>query len=94
MRLLCGELPYQGEIHASVSFERFPYPVSDPQQLVGEVLTHMVPEAEEWEIRRECSLLHLSDGIFDPAVFHFKQWGTDQSATGGVICPGKCLFAD
>ena len=65
LRLLCGELPYQGEIHASVSFERFPYPVSDPQQLVGEVLTHMVPEAEEWEIRRECSLLHLSDEIFD-----------------------------
>ena len=25
----------------------------------------MVPEAEEWEIRRECSLLHLSDEIFD-----------------------------
>ena len=25
----------------------------------------MVPEAELWEIRRECSLLHLSDDIFD-----------------------------
>lgn len=65
LRILCGELPYQGKIYASVSFERFPYPVTDPQRSVEEVLSSMVPEAELWEIRRECSLLHLSDDIFD-----------------------------
>ncbi len=65
LRILCGELPYQGKIHASVSFERFPYPVTNPQRSVEEVLSSMVPEAELWEIRRECSLLHLSDDIFD-----------------------------
>ena len=65
LRILCGELPYQRKIYASVSFERFPYPVTGPQRSVEEVLSSMVPEAELWEIRRECSLLHLSDDIFD-----------------------------
>ena len=44
LRLLEGRYPYQGTIHASVGFDYFPYPVSDPSLCPMELLERVCPD--------------------------------------------------
>lgn len=59
LQLLMGRYEYQGKIISSVTFDYFPYPVSDPTRLVTDVLAEVCPTAEEWEFLRELSLLDV-----------------------------------
>ncbi|MDR1094259.1 MAG: ABC-F type ribosomal protection protein [Clostridiales bacterium] len=61
LRLLLGELPYSGRITASVGFEYFPCRVSDETKDAFGVAAEICPGAAEWELRRELSLLNVSD---------------------------------
>lgn len=63
LSLLLGKYPYQGTISASVDFTYFPYPVSHGEEPVLHILTEIAPQAEEWELLRELSLLELSEEI-------------------------------
>lgn len=63
MKLLMGELEYNGTISSSVDFEYFPYPVSDTSAFVIDVIRGISQEAQDWEIYRETSLLGLSDEV-------------------------------
>lgn len=63
LKLLLGEYDYQGTISASVDFEYFPYPVSDPEADTGEVLAGVCPDAPAWKLRRELGRLGVDEGV-------------------------------
>jgi len=63
LKLLMGEYDYSGEIVSSVGFEYFPYPVADASRSVLEILQQIAPQAEQWEIECELSLLELREDI-------------------------------
>lgn len=67
LNLLLGKYEYRGQISASVGFEYFPFPVANPEDLTLFVMEGIVPEAAEWEIKRELSLLKMSeDALYRP----------------------------
>ncbi|MBE6760069.1 MAG: ABC-F type ribosomal protection protein [Ruminococcaceae bacterium] len=57
--LLLGRYEYRGKITASVQFDYFPYPVKDKSALTCDVLRGVCPDAEEWQLNRELSLLEV-----------------------------------
>lgn len=59
LKLLAGNYEYQGNISASVDFEYFPYE-ADMNSYTEDVIRSIAPEAEDWEIFRELSLLDVS----------------------------------
>lgn len=61
LRLLRGELPYEGKITASARFDYFPYSPQDPEGETLEVLRAVAPEAMDWQILRELSALGLEE---------------------------------
>ena len=65
LRLLMGELEYQGKISATVDFAYFPYDVKDIHLTAGEVACSLCPEVQTWEILRELSLLDVAEEVLD-----------------------------
>lgn len=65
MRLLMGEFDneYEGRITASVSFDYFPYKVSDPEMMTRDALAEVCPEAQDWEIIKELSYLDVGSDV-------------------------------
>lgn len=61
-RILSGELECKGKITSTVSFEYFPYNLSDVNQYTIDIIRN-ISYAEDWEIYRELSYLELSDDI-------------------------------
>lgn len=61
LRLLMGELEYRGHISANVEFAYFPYPVQDESKITKEIVWALCPEAQEWELLRELSLLEVDE---------------------------------
>ena len=64
LKLLMGKYEYGGVISAPVSFEYFPYDVSQEDYFVIDVIRKISPNAQDWEIARELSLLGVSTDIF------------------------------
>ena len=63
LNLLLGKYPYRGEISANVKFTYFPFTVTDKSLTTIEILKDICPEAEDWQILRELSLLKTDDEI-------------------------------
>ncbi len=65
MRLLMGEFDneYEGRITASVSFDYFPYKVSNPEMMTRDALAEVCPEAQDWEIIKELSYLDVGSDV-------------------------------
>ena len=63
MKLLMGEYEYTGKITASVDFEYFPFEVSDPELPVYCLAEEICPDAENWQLIRELSLLDVSGDV-------------------------------
>ena len=61
MKLLTGEISGIGTISAKVDFEYFPYAVSNPGYFTIDVIREIAPDAEDWEIYREMSLLKMNE---------------------------------
>ena len=62
LRLLMGEYPYSGTIAADMAFAYFPYTVPDGEEAAMDVLRSLAPEAADWELCREVSLLDVEEG--------------------------------
>lgn len=67
LRLLLGELPYQGTILSSEEFEYFPFPVEDPGKNTLELLYQWNPWLEYWELVREMNLLEVKEEVLERA---------------------------
>ena len=63
LRLLQGKYTYTGSIIRSVSFDYFPCPVKDPGLPTRDVLAQVCPEAQDWQILREFSLMGTAEEI-------------------------------
>ena len=63
MKLLLGEYEYAGKIISSMSFDYFPYEVSDKTQLTEQILWEISPSAQEWEFVKELSYLKVRDDV-------------------------------
>lgn len=65
LNLLRGMFPYRGRISSPVLFDYFPFEVPDRTRSAHEVVLTHVPEAEDWRLAREMSLLDLLAEILD-----------------------------
>lgn len=63
LKLLLGKYDYSGTISSSVVFEYFPYEVSDTESFTIDVIREISPNALDWEIMRELSLLDVTDDV-------------------------------
>lgn len=61
LKLLSGEISGSGSIVSNVDFEYFPYSVSNPDYFTIDIIRETAPDAEDWEIYREMSLLGMSE---------------------------------
>ncbi len=67
LRLLLGQYAYSGSISSPVEFSYFPYAVPDRNEMTINILRAMAPDAQEWEIMRELSLLNVEeDALYRP----------------------------
>lgn len=62
LRLLMGELSYQGSISKSVLIDYFPYPVRDTA-LDTMVILETITDAPVWQVQRELSYLEVDEGV-------------------------------
>lgn len=62
-RLLMNQLEYSGKILSSVNFEYFPYTVENGDWLTMDIVKEIAPNAQDWEIFKELSLLDLDDEV-------------------------------
>lgn len=62
LKLLTGEYEYSGRIESRAQFDYFPYSVDGSEGGVLDVLRSVCPEAEDWQIERELSLLGIDSG--------------------------------
>ncbi|MCL2255340.1 MAG: ABC-F type ribosomal protection protein [Firmicutes bacterium] len=63
LKLLKGDLEYNGVISKSVKFDYFPMEVKNEDNLVVEILNEVAPSAEIWQIQKEFSLLSIDEDI-------------------------------
>lgn len=64
LKLMLGEYPYGGKIQCDLDLEYFPYEI-DAGQNTLEAIRAKAPDAQDWEIERELSLLGISAGVLD-----------------------------
>lgn len=67
LKILLGQLDYQGEINTNVSFRYFPQTIQDPSQLTQNVLLKIadLDVSELWKIQVEMDKLHLTDAVLN-----------------------------
>ncbi|MFT3951257.1 MAG: ABC-F type ribosomal protection protein [Oscillospiraceae bacterium] len=63
LKLLCGEYDCDGSITASVECAYFPYEIAASSRETREVLRTAAPDAMDWEIERELSLLDVGEEV-------------------------------
>ena len=67
LRLMQGLHAYSGHIDLPLTPVYFPFPVDDPEQLTLFVMQSAAPEAQDWQLIRECNLLQLTeDALYRP----------------------------
>lgn len=62
-RLFCDEMEYRGNIASPVSFERFPFHVENPEQLVLYLIEETAPQVQLWQVVKELNLLQLDEEV-------------------------------
>lgn len=63
LNLLMGKFDYSGTISADVSFEYFPFKITDKTILAIDISKDIIPNVLDWQLKREISLLNLNESI-------------------------------
>lgn len=63
LKLLLNEYEYKGTISKNVEFDYFPYEVKQKERMTIEIVNEIAPNAEDWEIIKELSLLNTDAEI-------------------------------
>ena len=61
LNLLLGKYEYSGTISTNVSFEYFPFGVTNSENNTIEVIESICPDCLHWQVMRELSLLQVSE---------------------------------
>ena len=64
MKLLMGEYEYKGSIGSSVSFDYFPFEVTNKTKNTIDIIEDIYPEYEFWKICRELNYLQVDNDVF------------------------------
>lgn len=80
LRLLEGGLEHRGQIRTGLACRRFPCAVRETEVPVSQVLRDISPEAEEWQLVRELSLLGLDEEVLERTFSHPERRGADPGA--------------
>lgn len=57
LKILLGELEFQGTISRNVEFDYFPFEVPNKEKMAIEIVNEIAPNVEDWEIIKELNLL-------------------------------------
>ena len=57
LKLLLGTEKYQGSITKSVEVDYFPFAIKEENDLTIQIIQEIVPDLEEWQLKRELNLL-------------------------------------
>lgn len=57
LKILLGELEFQGSISKNVEFDYFPFEVPNKEKMAIEIVNEIAPNVEDWEIIKELNLL-------------------------------------
>lgn len=63
LKLLMGNLEYKGEILSNVSFEYFPYNISDKTCNTIDIIYEIAGDIEYWKIMKELNLLAVDENV-------------------------------
>lgn len=63
LKILAGRLKYLGIINKNVECDYFPFDVSDEEMYVIDIINTIVPNIEEWKIKKEFNLINLDSNI-------------------------------
>ncbi|WP_338551899.1 ABC-F type ribosomal protection protein [Paenibacillus sp. KS-LC4] len=63
LQLLLGNYEYNGTISADVGFEYFPFAIENKQYNTLDIIDHICPDYQHWELLRELSLLKVSEDV-------------------------------
>ena len=63
LKLLYGQYEYSGAISGSIAFEYFPYEIADEEFFTIDTIRSISPDAQDWEIMRELSLLDVDESV-------------------------------
>lgn len=63
LNLLLGKYEYSGTIAAKVSFEYFPFEVTNSENNTIDVIENIYPDCQQWQVMRELSLLQVSEDV-------------------------------
>ncbi len=63
LKLLLGEYPCDGNIHASASFEYFPYEIENYEESTIAIVKNLKGEFPLWKLQKEMNLLELKEDI-------------------------------
>ena len=74
MKILLGQLNYQGQVESNLPFAYFPQAVSDPTAFAWDNLSAANPQLEQWQVERELNLMGV-----DPALL----WQPFATLSGG-----------
>lgn len=67
LKILLGELSYNGKITKNVEFEYFPFEVKNKKEITLNILQEINPFAEDWEIIKEVNLLNVGiENLYKP----------------------------
>ena len=90
-----GQYKYSGTITASVRFEYFPYPITDPAQDTLDILTAIAPDAPLWKIQKELSLLFVPENVlYRPFATLSSGEQTKALLAGLFLCENSFLLID
>lgn len=64
MKLLMGQYEYKGSISSSVSFDYFPFEITDKTKNTIDIIEDIYPEYEFWKICRELNYLQVDNDVF------------------------------
>lgn len=65
LKLLSGDLVYQGKIESSVSFDYFPFAIEDETLTVLELAYQLNESLELWQLIKELSFLEIEEALID-----------------------------
>lgn len=74
MKILLGQLEFQGQVQSNLPFTYFPQPITDPDTLAWEALSDDNPQLEQWQVERELRLMEV-----DPVLL----WQPFATLSGG-----------
>ena len=63
LNLLLGKYSYSGKISASVTFDYFPFEITDKSRDTIEIIDSINSDYEVWELNRELSWLSVSQDV-------------------------------